>query len=258
MKGRLKYFFYATLLDAYQKYLSSDEIYQEYWGFSENPEFSEDEFREKQRLSLIDRINRVPFDPEPADKGIAFNEVVDCLILNRNSDNMIISSDLDKQVINVEYNDREFRFPIPLCREFSNYYKGAIPQVMTEGILPTSYGEVMLYGYIDELMPTSVHDIKTTKKYTAGKFKNHWQHVVYPYCLIQEGNQIFDFEYNIAVINENRYGVNYETFTEYYRYIPDIDIPRLTTHVEGLIEFIEHHRDLITDKKIFNLLDEAA
>ena len=35
---------------------------------------------------LIDRINRKPFDSEAADKGTAFNEVIDCMIENRKSE----------------------------------------------------------------------------------------------------------------------------------------------------------------------------
>jgi len=258
MKKQLKYLFYATLLDAYQDYLSSDKIYQEYWGFSENPEFSEDEFHEKKRLELIDRINRVPFDSEKADRGTAFNEVIDCLILNRKSDKMKIDRICDPNDntlvtnIRVIYNEHEFIFPIALCREFADYYKGAIPQVHVEAVLPTKYGNILLYGYVDELMSASVHDIKTTGKYSAGKFKNHWQHIVYPYCLCESGSQVRDFEYNIAALNQTKYELKYETFTEFYSYVPEVDNLRLTKHVEGLIEFIEAHRDLITDKKIFN------
>jgi hypothetical protein len=247
-----KYLFYATLLDSYQNWLSSNEIYQEYWGFSENPEKSEEEFEQEQFQSLIDRINRVPFDNEKADQGTAFNEIVDCLILNRKSEKMDISSDKDAGIITAIFNERTFTFPLSLCLEFSNYYKGAIPQVRTEAILPTKYGNVFLYGYIDELMPTSVHDIKTTGKYTTSKFKKHWQHIVYPYCLNQNGNNVSDFEYNVAVINRTKFGINHETFSEHYAYIPERDIPILTKHVEGLIDFIEFHKNLITDKKIFN------
>lgn len=252
MNRQLKYLFYATLLDGFQDFLSSDEIYQEYWGFAENPEFSEEEFHEKKKLDLIDRINRVPFDSEAADKGTAFNEIVDCIIENRTSDIMDIASNTELGIIKAIFRERTFIFPISLCKEFANYYKGAITQVHTEATLRTKYGDVLLYGYIDELMPTSVHDIKTTKKYSAGKFKKHWQHIVYPYCLNADGNHISDFEYNIAVINEKKSGIDYETFTEHYAYLPDQDIPLLTKHVEEFIEFIEHHRDLITDKKIFN------
>ncbi|MDR0385505.1 MAG: HNH endonuclease [Prevotellaceae bacterium] len=255
MKRRPEYLLYATLLDAYQGYIGSDVTYNEYWGFSENPPFSEDEFHEKQRKSLIDRINRVPIkweDSEKADRGTAFNEIVDCIILNCKSEKMNITSDKNIGIIAADYNSRVFNFPISLCREFAEYYRGSMPQVHTEGILPTAHGDVLLYGYIDELLPSSAHDIKTTGKYFAGKFKNHWQHIVYPYCLCANGNSIYDFEYNIAVINEMKAGIRYETFTEYYNYVPEIDIPRLKNHVEGLIKFIENHRDSITDRKIFN------
>lgn len=249
---KISYKFYATLLDGYQDYLRSSEIYREYWGFSENPSKTEDEFEAEQLEGLINRINRVPFDSEAADKGTAFNEVVDCLILNCKTErtDMEIVSDRDKGVILVTFKDRKFTFPVSLCREFANYYKGAIPQVYTEAILPTRYGHVLLYGYIDELMPTCVHDIKTTGKYSVGKFLHHWQHIVYPYALQQEGNNICDFEYNIAVMA--KYGEP-KTYTESYTFVPERDIPRLKAHCEGLIEFIEMKRELITDKKIFAL-----
>lgn len=254
-KQPLNYQFYATLLDGYQDYLSSDKIYNEYWGFSENPPHTEEEFHEKKRLDLIDRINRVPFDNAKADRGTAFNEIVDCLILNQNTDKMQITSDRNAGTITAIYNERTFVFSMAICLEFANYYKGALPQLFVEGLLPTKYGDVRLYGYLDELMPMTVHDIKTTGKYAAGKFKEHWQHVVYPYCLHLAGNEISDFEYNILLINERKSGDTYETFTEHYTYLPERDIPLLTRHVEGLIEFIEAHRDVITDLKIFNQLE---
>jgi hypothetical protein len=159
-----KYLFYATLLDGYQDYLGSDKIYNEYWGFSEDPPMSEEEFQEKKRLELIDRINRVPFDNEKADRGTAFGEVVDCLILGRKSKKMDISSNREAGTITAVYNSRTFVFPISICKEFSDYYKDAIPQVYVEAILPTRYGNVKLYGYLDELMPMSIHDVKTTGK----------------------------------------------------------------------------------------------
>ena len=251
-----EYSLYATILNTYSDYVNSDTIYSEYWGFSENPPFSEEEFHEKQRLSLIDRINRVPMkweDSEKADRGTAFNEIVDCLIAGCKSNKMEIESNKEEGTVRADFNNRSFVFPISICREFANYYRGAISQVYTESVLQTKYGDVLLYGYIDELMPASVHDIKTTGKYSAGKFKNGWQHVVYPYCLNAEGNKVFDFEYNILLINSRAGGDTYETFTEYYNYNPEVDIPRLTAHAEDFIEFIETHREAITDLKIFNI-----
>jgi len=248
----IKYNLYATLLDSYQDYLRSGNIYYKYWGNADIPPMTEDEFHEKKRLELIDRINRVPFDNENADRGTAFNEIVDCIIHAKKSDKMQISSDKTIGTITAIFNNRTFVFPIPICMEFADYYKGAVSQVYTEAILPTIYGNVKLYGYMDELMPMCVHDIKTTTNYYAFKFKDHWQHTAYLYCLNATGNDIFDFEYNILCINEKRKEIEYETFTEQYSYHPEMDVPYLKAHVESLIDFIEIHKDEITDKKIFN------
>lgn len=248
----VKYQFYATLLDSFQGWLSSSEIYQEYWGFSDDPSKSEDEFEREQFQSLINRINRVPLaweDSEAADRGNAFNEVVDCLIENRKSEKMDIKSNKEAGYITVNYNNRTFIFPLFLMLEISSYFKGAVCQVYTEGVLNTKYGDVLLYGYIDEVLPCSIHDIKTTSKYKAGKFRNNWQHIVYPFCLNEDGNQVNDFEYNIAVLGANN---TYSTYTEHYHFIPVIHIPKLRFAVEHFIDFIEANRELITDKKIFN------
>lgn len=254
MNQQPKYCFYATLLDSYENYINSSRIYQEYWGFSEEPPFTEEEFQEKQRLSLLDTINRVPFDSADADRGTAFNEIVDCLIENRKSEKMEIYSKQDQGIIIAIYKNQEFYFPISLCTEFRDYFKGASTQIFVDGLLNTRLGLVRLYGYIDELMPISVHDIKMTKRYGVGKFKHHWQHIVYPFCLNQQGNQVQDFEYNVAHINIKKSGFDFTTHTEHYAYNPERDVPKLIGHTEGLIEFIERHMDWITDKKIFNAL----
>lgn len=268
---------YATLIDSFQNYLNSALIWEQYWGWSENPPHTPEEFEEQQYQGLIDRINRVPFDSEAADKGTAFNELVDCLIEHRGpsekfnfekvykvetyrtkdwygNDNMDFIPGHTEQrqtdelvAIKVFYNDREFIFDIELCREFASYYKGAVTQYYTEAILPTKYGNVKLYGFLDELMPDCIHDIKTTGRYSVGKFKDHAQHLVYPYCLTHNGMDVRMFEYNIAVLD--KYG-RWETFTETYAFKAERDIPVLTQRVEALIEFLNDNRDKITDKKI--------
>ena len=122
-------------------------------------------------------------------------------------------------------------------------------QQRVEAILPTTYGNVLVYGLIDELMPTSVHDIKTTGSYTIGKFKDHHQHLVYPYALMQNGSDVRTFEYNIVEFNKG--GSVVDTYTETYVFNPERDIPILTSHCEEFIRFLEENRELITDKKIF-------
>lgn len=242
-----KYRFYATILDAFWNYLNSDIIYNRYWGFSENPPHTEDEFHELQFQELIDRINRKPFDSEAADKGTCFNELIDALIENRFTREMWVAEHDDNYLI--RYKEQTFSFPISLCREFSNYFKRALTQQRVEAILPTTYGNVLVYGVIDELMPASVHDIKTTGSYTVGKFKDHHQHLVYPYALMQNGSDVRTFEYNIVEFNKGGYVV--DTYTETYVFNPERDIPILTNHCEEFIRFLEGNRELITDKKIF-------
>lgn len=248
---RPRYKFYATILDAFYGYVNSDAVWEKYWGWSENPPHTPEEFHELQFKELIDRINRVPFDNEKADRGTAFNELVDALIENRKPERMEVGRNAENTCYTVAYNNRTFVFPISLCREFAGYFKGALTQQRVEAILPTAFGDVLVYGFIDELMPTVVHDIKTTGSYTVGKFKSHFQHLVYPYALIQNGNDIRTFEYNIVEFNKGGFVV--DTYTETYVFEPVRDIPILTSHCEDLIRFLEENKDLITDRKIFAL-----
>ncbi|WP_192913668.1 HNH endonuclease [Bacteroides uniformis] len=270
--SKISYKLYPTLLDSYQNYIDSDKIYQKYYAFSDNPPCNEDEFREQQLQSLIDRINRVPFDSEKADRGTCFGKIIDCMVENRKSETVQVEKIYKviregacdetgkplyydevqtNEVIGLKatYNNRVFTFPISLCREFAGYFKGALTQQRVEAILPTAYGNVLVYGVIDELMPTSVHDIKTTGSYTVGKFKDHHQHLVYPYALMKNGSIVRTFEYNIVEFNKGSYVV--DTYTEIYVFNPERDIPILTNHCEEFIRFLEENRELINDKKIF-------
>ena len=245
-----KYLFYATLLDSYEGYISSSRIYQKYWGFSENPPKTDEEFEQEQLQSLLDRINRVPFDSEPADRGTVFNEIIDCIITKSVSEKVQMKSDKETNSITATYNNRTFSFPLDQCLRVAKGYQEAVPQVLTKGHLETKYGVVELYGYIDELLPLQIVDIKTTSKYSAFKFKDNWQHRVYPFCLSQEGVNIREFVYDVYVLDKSN--KIKESYQEFYLYEPQRDIPDLKAHCEGLIEFIEANKEKITDKKIFN------
>lgn len=246
MQKPIKYRFYATLLDAFQGYLDTEKNYNLFYTNPDSEKFvTYDVYENKVLKELIDKINRVPFESEAADKGTAFNEIVDALIAGTNSEKCPFT--IDMGYIFTKYKNWNFAFKESLCREFANYYEGAMSQVFVTAPIDTKYGVVELYGFIDELMPFSVHDIKTTKFYSAYKFQDHWQHLVYPYCLSQIGSSTQYFEYNIT---------NYEeTFTERYEYVPERDVPILRNHCEALIEFLMTYRHLITDKKIFNLTE---
>ena len=248
------YCFYATLLDSFQNYLNSEKIWEKYWGWSENPPHTIEEFKQEQFQGLINTLNRVPFDSESADKGTAFNEVVDCLIEHRTSEKIeverVYSEDYFHLIaLRVKYNERQFDFPIAICKEFANYYQGAVTQQYVEANLPTAFGIVKVYGYADEIMPDCIHDIKTTSSYSVGKYKENFQHLVYPYALNKGGCKISKFEYNIVEFDKKG---GYNTYTETYTYNEERDLPRLVECCEGLICFINENKHLITNKKLFN------
>lgn len=263
-----RYQIYPSLMDSYTNYINSGDIYDKYWGGSENPPQTYEEFEQSQFQDLIDKINRVPKDLPKADIGTVFNEIVDCMLLGRKSDKIEVERLMrpDRNEVGwlrAYYNGRSFVYPIEMCREFAEYYKSdnAIPQMLVEGLIDTPRGIVRLYGYADEVMSSSVHDIKTTGVYEAWKFKGNAQHLVYPYCLRYMGIDIVDFSYDVAHIKSNIrsgepsptdiYIEHLGTYQEEYSYNPVRDVPILQERLCELIDFLEANRHLITNTKIF-------
>ena len=246
------YNIYPSLLDAFGSYINSSQIYQEYYGFAEEPAVSEDEFEQQKYQDLINKINRIPFESEAADKGTMFNEVIDCIVENRKSKEMAFVSTTTE--IDAIWKDRHFTFNLQDCKTIAKAVKGAICQNYQEGFLQTKYGVVKIYGYSDFLLPFRVVDLKTTGKYFAFKFRNNWQHIVYPFLLHFNGNFVSDFTY--LVYKWTKTGG--EIFEEEYTYDEARDLPKLVDIIEQFIEFLEANRDKITDLKIFNLQKETA
>lgn len=201
---------------------------------------------------FIDRVNRVkqPYS-EAADKGTKFNEVIDSLLTGKLPNGVYLSTDKSNYIYPANGEAPEFKFNANICHEFAYELKSSMTQVLVDGILNTQYGSVQLYGYADNVIMDTVVDIKTIyKAYEFPKFLHNWQHIVYPYCLRQQGISIERFSYLITDFNV----VNNED----YEYNEEKDLPRLIVQVESMIEFLESQRELITDLKIFNLLPETV
>jgi hypothetical protein len=251
------YNFYPSILDEFQRYLESPKIYQKFWGVSENPSKTEEEFEQECFQSLINKINRVPFESEAADKGTAYNELIDSIINKSNSDKINISRNkIDNTTIgfNVQYKDKTHFFQYDTCIEIAEYLKYGISQELVEGVIDTDRGQVRLYGYLDYRLPDRVIDIKTTSStYNSFKFRDNTQHLVYTYCLCQQGIELTDFEYLIV-----HFGKSEETiFRELYNFNKDRDEAKLRALCSHFIDFIETYKHLITDEKIFGLKNEA-
>lgn len=290
--------FYPTLLDKFQTFLDTtaeDYFYQDEDGkWHKNYSEVEDAFHYSQeevdallKQELLDAINRVPHEPsEPASKGTALNEIVDCIIHNRKSDNknVLIKSlkgidvkrefgctdEVGKPVyydywfehvkvpcIFAEIDGFSFYFDKDFCKSIAEYFKGSLSQVFTSATIDTEFGEVELYGYIDELRENKVFDLKTTSRYEFGKYSKYWQRHIYPYTLIESGacTEINSFEFTAYALKGGTSrtplitGVQY---AEVYQYNHEQSKMLLKNICERFCQFLEDNRDLITNKKIFN------
>lgn len=209
------YKIYPSLLDAYQWYLGSE---------------ADNAFQD-----IIDRINRVRVVSDAADKGTALNNLIDDIVLGK-----------AEEAKDGKYSYGGFEFSESLCNTIAEPLKNSISQVRTSATIDTRHGLVEIYGIIDYLLPfCHVVDLKGTKKYEVPKFNNNWQHIVYPYCLNQKAKGDWKFTYLITDYK----GI----FEETYTFNEQKDTLRLKVFIEQFIDFLEEHRDKITDTKIFGI-----
>ena len=258
-----RYRIYPSLLDKFQSFLDVEQSVEEFWNIDAEGEYKEtaDEMSDRLERELIDCINRVPREPiEAADKGTCFNEVIDCLISRRKCEHEgidIKSGEVGaNRVITAKLNGFEFHYDVDFCKEVAEALEGAVSQHLCSAVLPTRYGDVELYGYADEIVADEVVDVKTTGRYEFGKYGKGWQRHVYPFCLQESGQvrSVKGFEYLVVVWKGGTSRTPVLTGTiyeEYYTYNHEQSRHALTQVCERFIEWLEAHRDQITDTKIF-------
>jgi len=274
-----KYRLYPSLMDKFQKYLDSDQEFESFWNVTPEGEYKKtlDEITEANRQAVLDAINRVSQEPsEAADKGTCFNEVVDCIVHNRKPERKdirieVLGTDDNRYIAAHKYDEQAvedpafsyetaeprftFLYDIAMCREVAAKYHGALSQQYTEAEIETSYGTVLLYGYIDEWMKDRVIDIKTSKSYEFGQFDDRWQRFVYPYCLTEQGYEVNMFEFHMLKWKggtDTNPILSGDFYVESYNYKHDAARMRLRAFIERFVEFIELNRGEITDSRIFN------
>lgn len=277
MEKQLKYRIYPSLLIAYQNLLDYEQVAEEDWNkVSEaahnrgeyldrdigDYKLSPDEMYLKLEADLLDSINRVDGRfGEAAEKGTAFNEIVDCLIEHRksNRDDCKIYSTTNQsgiKVIRAEINGFMFDFDIQLCKDVADYFKGSLTQYCASATMNTCYGSVLLYGFIDEWVANVISDIKTTGSYKWGKFEKGWQRHVYPWCVIESGmtTKVDAFEYLIVEWAYQRKGEPIRAkgiYRETYDYDHAESGRKIRDMLESIIPWLEARREFIQDKRIF-------
>ena len=268
------YAIYPTLLDSWWKFQNQrleEFFYQDEqggWHLNYNEadgtyHYSQEEMDSLLEQDLIDKINRAPTEPsEAASKGTIFNEIVDCIIERRacHRDGWTVESVADengnKTAIHGALDGFDFYFDAAFCKSVAAYFAGALPQYYIEAMLPCRYGNVKLYGWIDELCKDVVKDIKTTKRYEFGQYQHYWQRHVYPYCLIESGDckTIKGFEFTVIKWQggtSRQPLLSGEMFKEYYTYDHCYSSALIRQECERFIEWLETNKDKITNKKIF-------
>lgn len=274
---KINYRIYPSLLIAYQNLLDYELVAEEDWNkvsdaAHERGEYLDrevgdykltpDEMYLKLECDLLDSINRIDGQfGEAADKGTAFNEIVDCLIENRKSsreDCKIYSTtnEANLRVIRADIHDFSFDFDINLCKKTAEYFKGSVTQYNANATIDTAYGNVELYGYIDEWVGNKMIDIKTTGRYSWGKFENGWQRYVYPYCVIEAGDttEVESFTYYVVEWAYQRKGEPLTAkgiYEETYTYDHKDATMKIRNMCESFIQWLESRRAFIQDKRIF-------
>ena len=180
-----KYRISASLLNAFNQWLNSDEIFDTYWGESEQPAMTRDEFHAKQLAELLAYINHEPQPPnEAAERGTALNDIIDIMNFGRKVDTELF-------VANTFYVARRCGFTFAFDRDFVDslclVFRTAVAQHHLSCQIPFGGGVVELHGYPDYIFPTMIWDLKTTSRYSQGKYADNWQRLVYPYAAITTG-----------------------------------------------------------------------
>lgn len=259
------YYISPTMLDTFTRYLDADDLWERFFGDSEEPSISLADFREKCEKELIDKLNGVPVVSEDASKGTAFNDIVDTLIHNKCCGKTKMQRIYDnpesdtKKIIGIRatVDDFSFDFDYSFCREAAKYFEGSTSQLRVDGEIDTELGKVHFLGYIDELRQDIVYDIKTCKAYEFGKYFNYNQRLVYPYCLIQSGmmNNVKEFEFTAFKLsggNKRTPLITGSMYPEVYVYSHAEAEAKLRDICELFIGYIECNKEKFPNSRIFN------
>jgi len=186
---------------------------------------------------LLDKVNRKRLDPvpDPMLRGIAFEEIVDAFA----------HQGADTAADKLEVHDT--MCPVSIFRLYAARLRGAVRQVDVGATLDTPAGLVRVYGKVDEILADCAYDIKTCAKYEFPKYLHNFQHPVYLEALRPMG--IGRFVYMATDFKQ--------VYEEEYCWTQE-GRDRLVSECVHLVEFLENHRDSISDLKVFGLHELQA
>lgn len=270
-----KYRFSPSTLDKFTKVLAADAEFESPFNYSDanGYKLTVEEIRSMREQELLDSINKVPFTPTfEIARGTAFNELVDAYIrqVNSQSDSLFSHNEevifeeinTDTAIVTIADEAKTYSFTVvfsmELVEKVGNKLLDGTMQLHVQAPIDTYLGKVLLHGYPDYIQPMQVTDLKTTKNYTFGNYEKYWQRYTYPYILQKSGlmQRCDSFDFLVVEFNDTAYkktGVlDGDVYTETYT---NVDLPNCERELqwvcEGLITWIEAHKDQITNRKIF-------
>lgn len=161
---------------------------------------------------LLDRINRVPVPQTEAQaKGVTFEDAV------------------------LKGTGEELFDPDIIIRSRALLPK---PVVATQVYCESLIDEVLFYGFVDVLGHTMAVDLKSTATYTAHRFAEDHQNLYLPALCKRSVNTL---RYIITDFSD--------VYTEEYSL--DSDFSLQYRQIKAFTDFLETHRERITDRRIF-------
>lgn len=237
---------YPSLLNAYDYYLSAE------------PDQQDERYKE-----LMNAINRVPSPTSIAQsRGTALNEIVDivgeCKKFTPMPWHMADYNDNRSDYV-CQMDGSTFMFDADFVKKLASHVWDAVPQVYCEAVLPTKFGDVLLYGYPDYLLGDTVIDLKSTQRYEPFKYEENWQRDVYAYCLQKGGytSKLTEFTYLVAALPPTLTPsdvITGEVMKETYD-LDDVEflMRYLRMRLESsFLPFLEAHKDEITNSKLMS------
>lgn len=263
-----KYRISPSLLDKFQRYLNADADFESDFNYSEETGYlmSFEDMVATREKELLDAINKVPEQPSlAASRGTAFNEAVDSMVMHKyrgvhskEEDGKIIPIlDLVGDTINADANGFSFVFDRKLVEDVADIVAEGTMQMHIQAGISTERGDVLLHGFPDYILPTQITDLKTTDSYIFGKYEHYWQRYAYPYILQKLGlmERVDAFEFLVVEMKtDKKTGITSGTI--YKETYTDVSFEKCQAELRwilnGLLIFIEDHRNQITNERIFN------
>lgn len=178
-------------MNVFSSWMNAEDDYMKFWGNSDNPSLSMQEYVDKCKRAVLDYINQAP-QPlnEAADRGTCLNEIVDCLI--GSEPNPSVWWDKIADNYQAERNGFRFEFYGVMVDQLVMTMRNAIPQYhLSYTYTPDGCGyDIYLHGYADYIFPTQIWDLKTTSKYESERYRDNWQRLVYPVIAVDSGDML--------------------------------------------------------------------